>query len=207
MPITVSATFKPLTPSSILGSAGPSFIWRDFSGAPKPGTWYVDAIANKRAGVDMNSAPEIVANFNSNRPDWYFGGDGNTPNNTYDFQGVVLHELGHGLGFVGLTSVDTSGQGTFPVQGFPASYDRFTENGAGTKLLSLADPSTALGNQLRSNNVFFDSPRVRNANGGSFAGLYAPATWQPGQQLLPPQRSDVPGRQRELPDDALPVRR
>ncbi|MCK7534680.1 MAG: hypothetical protein MZV63_28610 [Marinilabiliales bacterium] len=32
---------------------------------------------------------------------WYFGTDGNTPELLYDFVTVVLHEIGHGLGFTG----------------------------------------------------------------------------------------------------------
>ncbi len=178
VPITVNATFQPLG-TNVLGSAGPNFIWRDFTGAPQANTWYVDAIANKRSGAQMNAQPDIVANFNSNFTDWYFGTNGVTPAGKWDFESVVLHELGHGLGFLGAGQVN-SGRGTVRNQGLPISYDRFTENGAGTKLLTLPDNSTQLGNQLRSNNVFFDSVKVRNANGGATARLYAPATWQPG---------------------------
>ncbi|MDP2602930.1 MAG: hypothetical protein Q8S00_10100 [Deltaproteobacteria bacterium] len=35
---------------------------------------------------------------------WYYGFDGNPPAGTIDFVSVLLHELGHGLGF--LTPVD-----------------------------------------------------------------------------------------------------
>ncbi len=108
VPITVTATFQPSAPGN-LGSAGPSFIWRDFRNAPKANTWYVDAIANKRAGRQLDPAADIIANFNSARSDWHFG-TGATPNNKYDFESVVLHELCHGLGFLGLGTV-SSGQG------------------------------------------------------------------------------------------------
>lgn len=178
VPITVKATFAPAAPGN-LGSAGSSFIWRDFEGAPKRRTWYVDAIANKRAGVQLDSSPDIVANFNSSRADWYFGTDGNPPAGKFDFVTVVMHELGHGLGFAGAGTVDGS-SGSVRFAGFPLGYDHFTENGAGTKLLSFPDNSTQLGTQLRSNNVFFDSTQVRSANNGLPARLYAPATWSQG---------------------------
>jgi hypothetical protein len=55
VPITVKATFV-AQPANQLGSAGSSFIWRDFPGAPRRATWYVDAIANKRAGRQMDPA-------------------------------------------------------------------------------------------------------------------------------------------------------
>ncbi len=100
VPITVDATFQPLG-TGVLGSAGPSFVRRNFAGAPLANTWYVDAIANKRHGSQLNPAPDIVANFNSNFPNWFFGTGGATPAGKYDFKTVVLHELGHGLGFLG----------------------------------------------------------------------------------------------------------
>ena len=78
VPITVRATYT-AQPSNQLGSAGSSFLWRDFPGAPRAGTWYVDAIANKRARRQMDAAPDIVAHFNSSRSDWYFGTSGGTP--------------------------------------------------------------------------------------------------------------------------------
>jgi hypothetical protein len=177
VPITVHARFSPLTPG-VLGSAGPNFVWRDFPGAPLPGTWYVDAIANKRAGSQLDPAADIVATFASNRTDWHFG-SGAAPAGRIDFTAVVLHELGHGLGFLGAGNV-INNRGTVRHAGFPVSYDLFTENGAGARLLGMPDNSLQLANQLRSNNVFFDSTRVRNANAGAAAKLYAPATWRPG---------------------------
>jgi len=53
----------------------------------------VDAIANKRAGRQLDPTPDIVADFNSARTDWYFGTDGNTPAGAYDFTTVVMHAV------------------------------------------------------------------------------------------------------------------
>ena len=182
VPITVRATFTDLGPG-VLGSAGPSRIYRNFRGAPKRDTWYVDAIANKRRGTNIHRSPDIIANFNKGFRGWYFGTDGRPPARKYDFKTVVLHELGHGLGFLGAGTVNRSrGSVQFKVGGNPSpvSYDRFTENRAGRKLLGFPNNSTQLGNQLRSRNVFFDSPRVRDTNRGNRARLYAPRTWAQG---------------------------
>ena len=114
--IKVEAEFNPLPGGvtwAVLGSAGPNMIDRDFSGAPIANTYYVQAQANSLAGSDL--APgvnDIGAEFNSDigtagcLPDssWYYGFDGGTTGNEIDFLDTVLHEMGHGLGF--LTLVD-----------------------------------------------------------------------------------------------------
>lgn len=181
VPITVQANFKPLA-TGVLGSAGPNFIWRDFTGAPKPGTFYVDAVANKRAGRQLDPSPDIVANFSSSYSNWSFA-TGPAPRGKYDFQSVVTHELGHGLGFLG-AGVVANGKGSVRLAtsagAFPTAYDRFTETGAGKALLTFPNNSATLAAALKGNNIFFDSPAVRSANGGKTAKLYAPATWQQG---------------------------
>lgn len=113
--IQVSASFAPLTCSStsaILGSAGPYTTFRDFSGAPVAATWYAVALANALHGSDLDAAnPDITAQFNGAigttcafPNTWYYGLDGKPLGNQIDFISVLIHELGHGLGF--LTLVD-----------------------------------------------------------------------------------------------------
>jgi hypothetical protein len=120
--IRVGAAFDPLPCGGsrvTLGVAGPNNLHRDFKGAPRPDTFYADALADSLAGVDLcppGQCPEsddLSATFNSilgtqncTFPPWYMGLDGNPPNNQPDLATTVLHELGHGLGF--LTFMDTS---------------------------------------------------------------------------------------------------
>ena len=104
VPIRVTANWVPLGPG-VLGSAGatphqPRF--RRCAGRRTRG--FAVAIANKIAGTDLHRHPyrkphDIVANFSSTFT-WYYGTDGNAGSN-YDLMTVVLHELGHGLGFFG----------------------------------------------------------------------------------------------------------
>jgi hypothetical protein len=147
---------------------------------PEAGTWYPVALANALSGSDQNgSTSEIDASFNSGYSSWYFGTDGNTPAGQYDFASVVLHEIGHGLGFLGFMDV-VAGMGYSDYLGYPGIYDRFTENGSGTQLLWYPSPSATLAAQLQSNNVYFDGPNANAANGGTPAKLYAPGTWSDG---------------------------
>ena len=112
--IQVQARFDPLPCSAFsgtLGSAGPTTVFRDFPGAVESGTWYPQALANSLAGFDLSSSPDLSATFNGdidNNDDclvgtnWYLGLDG--AGGGIDLLSVVVHELGHGLGF--LTFVD-----------------------------------------------------------------------------------------------------
>jgi hypothetical protein len=84
--------------------------------------------------------------------------------NEYNFMTVVLHELGHGLGFYGSMVAATNGLGSF--NSTPDIYDRFSITGDGSPLLQFANPSNALGAQLISDDTFWNGPRAV-ANHGS----------------------------------------
>lgn len=173
IPITVSASYAQL-PTGVLGQAGPAHIWLE----TRTGTIFPDAIANKRAGGQLSPDPDIVAQFSSAYKDWHFGTTP-APRGKVDFTSVVLHELGHGLGFLGAGRV-SSGKGSVRIASYPFVYDRFTENGAGKAMLTFPDNSATLATQLQSNNLWFDSTLVRAANGGKRAKLFAPTTFQQG---------------------------
>jgi hypothetical protein len=87
------------------------------------------ALANALSNSDLNgSTSEIIAQFNNNlgKPGcldslhWYYGLDTNEGTNGIDLVAILLHELGHGLGFQTFTS--DSG---FQSLGVPSIYDRF----------------------------------------------------------------------------------
>jgi PKD repeat protein len=178
-PIVVDAQFGPLGPN-VLGGAGPTSIRQNFTNAPQTNTWYPVATANKLANKDLElGSADIDATFSSTYPDWHFGTGSSTPANKISFASVVMHELGHGLGFIGSMRV-SGNQGIYGISGSPMIYDRFTENGAGNALLSYPNNSASLRNQLISNNLFFDSPGGNFANGGGRVPIYAPSTWSSG---------------------------
>lgn len=188
IPITVDACWAALANPNYLGIGGGSYYFIT-------DTWYPYSLANQLLGSDLNgSTREIGVVFNSTKTNWYFGTDGNPGSGNIDFVSVVLHEICHGLGFAGSMKVDdgagtaecagTNGEGCWGgSNGYPFAYDRFAVDQLGHSMINTAyylDPSIALGDQLKSGNVFFNGANAVAANGGVNAELYAPATWASG---------------------------
>jgi hypothetical protein len=119
--IVIDACWRTDMAAGTLGSASASVAYRDFTGAPVAGTFYAVALANQLSNSDLNgSTAEIRANFNSNFI-WYYGLDGNADATEYDFVTVVLHEVGHGVGFAGSMRWDNgSGSAGNDISGGPA---------------------------------------------------------------------------------------
>jgi hypothetical protein len=134
IPIVINASMTALActaTSATLGSAGATSSFANFPNAPFTGTRYSYALANKLSGTYLGTlnAPQITANFNSNLGlnanclpgrTWYLGLDG-VHGTDIDFVAVLLHEMGHGLGFQTFTNGST---GAFS-GGLPSIWDRF----------------------------------------------------------------------------------
>ena len=184
VPIVIDASFTNFGRSDLLGQAGSSLV-DGFANQPRVSTFYPFPLANSLSGQDLGghfpdpAASHIDAQFNS-AASWYFGTDGATPGGSVDFESVVLHELGHGLGFFGSGSV-SGGVGTIGSQGLPFIYDAFVQDNAGTSILNYPNSSTQLASALQSNALFwFGSNGVAAAGAGGRPKLYAPATFDPG---------------------------
>ena len=101
--------------SGVLGSAGATSLYANFTGAEFSNTWYPQALANKLSGADQGpTSADINATFNSDvdnstclgASNWYYGTDGNEGSDI-ELLPVVLHELGHGFGFATYASAST----------------------------------------------------------------------------------------------------
>ncbi|NJM24665.1 MAG: hypothetical protein HC859_03230, partial [Bacteroidia bacterium] len=178
VPINIRAEWQPLD-GDVLGAAIWGTVHANFNGAQRINTWYPAALAEKMAGEELNDdEPDVYAFFNSTLPEWDFDPNVAHPGE-YSFVTVVLHEIGHGLGFVDSYTVSGS-QGVVGVQdtGVPMIFDAFIQNGSGQNLLTSFDsPSAALATQLTSQSLFFSATTVTNAK------LYAPSTFDGGSSV------------------------
>ena len=126
--INVVAQFTALGPN-ILGSAGAIVVVRDFPGTELAGTWYPVALANHLGGQDFFPCGtpltltcfDIAANF-ATTVNFYMGLDNNEGPGQQDLLAVILHELGHGLGFANFVNEAT---GTL-LSGLPDVYSQYT---------------------------------------------------------------------------------
>jgi|WetSurMetagenome_2_1015567.scaffolds.fasta_scaffold00001_160 hypothetical protein len=185
--ITVLATLKNITTSGVLAnSSATGFALGWGIDAFQPYALYPSALAEKIAGVSLNSDTEgdIELNINSSIY-WYYGIDGNTPTLRYDLVTVVLHELIHGLGFYDSFYADAS-TGSYGASSIPLIYDKFVESSTGKKLtdtLLFANPSVALKTQITSRALYFKGPVVSKYLSGGRARLYAPSTYDSGSSV------------------------
>lgn len=179
--ITIVAKFEQLEKNT-LGSASPA-SFRTTTGVRDidPTKWYPLALYEKLLGQDtgeIDQSVDINTRFNSDF-NFYFGTDGNPPSGQYDFVTIVLHELGHGLGFVGFGQIDGT-TGSIRSNNRASVYDSFVENGNGVSILDFTDPSQNLFSEFTSNNLFSNSPMATSQNNGIKPKIYAPSEFEQG---------------------------
>ncbi len=187
VPIYIQANWRSKD-ENVLGSCGPSDFEKDFEGAPHNNTYYPIALAEKIQGVELTGPdrPDMIAEFND-AINWYFEVDGNTPLMMYDFVSVVLHEIGHGLGFTGFFfALDITGGYSWFDWGDATSFDRLVENIDNEQLIDTSNfenPSAELKTQLTSNFLYADSPAAIAMGSRSKPRLYAPTSWNDGSSI------------------------
>ncbi|HQK15568.1 MAG TPA: hypothetical protein PLJ78_16675, partial [Anaerolineae bacterium] len=188
VPIEVSACWTPnLSGGDALATGMPSRYIYNFSGAPLVNTAYPIALANALTGSDL--APtwaDMTLQFKSDVA-WSFITTTthlSAPAAGEDFVAVALHELAHGLGFIGNMyeewNVGFCGNALYPC---PTPYDWFAVDSAGVALLShLPNDPYALAARLKGD-ANFGGPNTLIASAGAAAKLYTPMNWQPGSSL------------------------
>jgi hypothetical protein len=173
---------------NVLGSCAPSDYEMNIEGAPWENVYYPIAAAEKILGYELTGSgrPDMNAEFNKN-VNWYFGTDGQTPDSLYDFVTVVLHEIGHGLGFTGFFYVQNNiGSYGYWQNGDITTFDRLVAKSNGNLLIDttrFANPSSELKTALTSQFLFARSPAAYTDGNQNFPRLYAPLTWDGGSSV------------------------
>src|SRR5215813_11826236 len=213
--IFVDATMDPLfcdSTSALLGQAGATTLFRDFSGALVAGTWYPQALANKLHGSDLDpGSHDIVAQFNSSIGTtcpfsnvWYYGFDASGPPTDFDFVSVVLHELGHGLGFFTVVDLSTGAK----AGGFDDTFMRNLKDKSVGLLWSPMSNAQRQASAIDGGDLYWTGAAVTANSGFLTSGrdvsgnvlMYAPNPLEPGSSASHFDTSRSPGQLREAAD-------
>ncbi len=148
---------------------------------------YPIALAEAMKDSNMNgSTAELNMDVNSTAS-WYFGTDGNCGIFQTDFVSVAMHEICHGLGFLGSMTWSSGGTayGNADYADPPDIFDYYTHTiGSDAPLISLPRHGSDLAYALTHGVNFYsvDESIGRWVDGMSYgsAQLYTPATWKEG---------------------------
>ncbi|MEM7337978.1 MAG: DUF4214 domain-containing protein [Actinomycetota bacterium] len=171
-PVEIAVIWRNLGSSNLLGSAGPNGL---YAGQALPtGSFYPAGLANTLLGYDINGSgsAELTINLNS-QVNWYTGTSGTPSAGQVDLYSVVLHEIAHGLGFIGSASLNNDLPNTQPTLESPTFvYDNDVLY-AGQQLVGLPSANS----HLTSNNLQIHiSDTIAKP-------VYAPANWQEGSSF------------------------
>lgn len=187
--IDVLVTWQPLfcdpAQGAVLGAASTTFIFFDDTGQlPHDNVWYHAALTEALAGFDATGPPDlgggdIIVFMNDSLDDgclgagtgWYYGLDGNNPGNQIDQAPVVLHEIGHGLGFANFTNEATGKElaCTDPsnpsgcLDGLPGIFDLFTLDNTTGKTWDVMTDAERITSAVNVRNVVWDGAHATAA--------------------------------------------
>ena len=203
VPISINATWRSLGENT-LGSAGPTTIFALTGGGVFPNTFYTIAQVNALLGSDVkdqdnvSATSDINVNISCDRDNWYFGTDAITPPGQFDFVTVLLHEIGHGIGFLGSVTGNNNAQTAdwgIVTQGsgerLPLVYDQFALDGLFDNLIDeevypLNQPNETSRELYRAvtgrvgDGVFFDGMEGEFSLNNLRDPLWAPNSFQAG---------------------------
>jgi len=160
----------------------PGFRNRDF--LPVADVWYPSALANALTGRRLVEQDDMNI-FLSARTDWYLDSDTPIEEGKTDLLGVMMHEIGHGLGLSTGTFTPYEGEPVSSIglpnayenyfdlsferaeqDGTPTLYDSFLRLADGRTLTDFGNPSMELTYALANPTMHFTGKQATKANGG-----------------------------------------
>ena len=180
VPVNVNVSWGRASSYGILAAASAKNNFANFPNAPDKTLYYAAALANALAGKDIDpTAPELEITITSDAP-WYYGTDGKCTPKSYDLESVILHEMGHGLGFISGNYYDQySGYGRIDQ---PTPFDAYAQLPDGRRLADMPSPSIETGKALTSP-LYWSGENAIKANNGIKPPLYAPSIYEPGSSI------------------------
>ncbi|MFZ9725392.1 MAG: fibronectin type III domain-containing protein, partial [Candidatus Nanopelagicaceae bacterium] len=180
VPIEIEAHWEPSNINGVLGSARPGDYFNAFDGAPDSDLWYPSILADRLAKKDLAPGkPDIVLRFNSNAL-WYTAIDGRPGRFSYDLSSTVLHEIGHGLGFLSNAEYDKFFGTGYLVQ--PTPYDAYVQLSDGRLFTDFCARSVELGKAMTSP-LFWAGSQATAANNGVKPKLHSPKPYEEGSSI------------------------
>jgi len=184
---------------NVLGYARPTTEVSNFGSSDSryySNFFYPICLAEKLKGSEIQPSlfsREIECSFNNNGNfTWYFGVDGLCPSNQYDLVSVVMHEIGHGIGFFsGAIETDYFTPGN-TYAGFRRQYifDRYIRNTSDVGPLDFmpgGNFAPTSDSYLTSNDLFFTGTsatwNMTWSNQQIHPAIYAPSTWEAGSSI------------------------
>ena len=185
VPIEIEASFDSLD-SDVLGVAAPfTFFCSTMICRPV-------GLINQLVDEDRKPDDPDIEITMSDFEDWYYGLDGNPGEDQQDFVSVVLHEIGHGLGFFASFKIDEStGEAEYGLlvgdDNIPTFFDFFIFDTEKNQLVDedeYTNPSTELTDAVTGITLFWAGLKTLTANGGSYPVLlWAPEEYDSGSSV------------------------
>jgi hypothetical protein len=151
--------------------AGATFynVHANFTGAPLSDTWYVSALANSLSGFDRDpSSPDLYVTINEDVDSnpAVLGGDGfyygydHEAGAQIDLLSTLLHEIGHGLGF--LSTVDEK-DGSY-IGSYPDSFTQHMHDEETDKDWSAMSAAERVTSAINAPDLVFNGPATQQAS-------------------------------------------
>ena len=154
-------------------------------------TWYPKSLGESliEQHIGDENSPDIIVRINSAFL-WYTKTDGNVLPGHYDLVSIMLHEIGHGLGFTSSARTETDNfgntRGILRFGNFPMIYDTFLRTRDGARLVDTTrfeNSSFELYRAFISEDINFRDISVIRANGGVPQQIYAPWFFTRGRSI------------------------
>ena len=181
IPIVIHVSWQQLSPS-IHAFARPTLVKQNVSGLPFTDISFPISLAEKLTNTNFNFNNidiELVVNSSLS---WNFDYSNFPIENKHDLTSILLHELAHGLGFIG--NISMKGSEMF-IDNYPLIYDTFIVYDTVSYLSFFDNPSVLQDSIIAistSNNIFWNGSYSR-AFLGEKPDLYAPNPYNSGSSF------------------------